>query len=202
LLRAAACDAQLARCLPSLEPPPKRLLSLARPPAGQEALYADIFVQIRPVDPLTAPNEPPVRPLRWRPVCEAWEPGEGYRDRSAICKIHRQNVIAYAHVVSRCFPEFSQQSTHAMPPARKLPSLRPVSLSVEAPQGRNRGSTPGALVPARIWPQSLHAPHGRAQVRRDPPSRRRTGMARAQEPLATYPSVHAGWRDCQSHLGG
>ena len=64
--------------------------------------------------------------------------------------------------------------------------------TVEAPRGRTRGSSPAGPVPARTCPQSLRAPHARAEVRRDPPSRRRTDMARAEERLATLPVYLSG----------
>lgn len=51
-----------------LKPFPQGLLSLARPTARQEAVCADILIQIRPVDSRVSAYAAPVGPLRRRPV--------------------------------------------------------------------------------------------------------------------------------------
>jgi hypothetical protein len=65
----------LLGCLTALQPPSKRLLRLAGPAAREEDLYADIFVQIGPVDPRAAA------------VREVRKPGKGHRDGPAIGQI-------------------------------------------------------------------------------------------------------------------
>ncbi len=101
--------------LSRLEPAPKGLLSLARPPACQEAFHANILVQVRPVDSHAAANKTPIGSLRRRPVRQAREPGQRRSDCSAIGKIDDQRLVARSHALSNCVPEFSSRNTHAMP---------------------------------------------------------------------------------------
>src|SRR5450759_339834 len=91
--------AVLAGRFTPLEPPAKRLLRLTRSATRQETFHADIFIQIRPVDPLATGNETQVGPFRRFPVCQTREPGEWHRDRPAIRKFRDQSIIAYAYAL-------------------------------------------------------------------------------------------------------
>src|ERR1017187_3443643 len=59
--------------------------------------------------------------------------------------------------------------------------------SAAVPCAQSHGFSPGAVDPARTWPRILPAPREHGPVRLDPPSRRRTGMAWAEELSATLP---------------
>src|ERR1019366_2950481 len=133
------CELTPASRFPPLEPPPKRILRLTRPAARQEALHADILIQIRPVDPFAASNETPVGALRSGPVCQTREPGEWHRDRSAIRKVHDHPIVAHTYGLAQCFSEFSSRSTHAMTSTNEPRFLRPIFRFVRFPPGRNRG---------------------------------------------------------------
>jgi hypothetical protein len=178
---------------PPLEPPAERLLRLTRSATSQETLHADIFIQIRPVDPLATGNETPVGPLRRRPVRQTRKPGEWHRDCPAIRKFRDQSILAYSCALGLCIPKVSPRSTHAMTSTKRPRFPRPVFRSVQFPPGRNRGSSPSGPVPAKTSPFPLTARHARWAVRLDPPNRRRIGMAPREERLATYSSVHGKW---------
>ena len=79
--------------LARIEPSPERLGSLPGPSPGQEAIHTDSFIEIRPVDPLAAPNQAPVPSLRCAPVRQSWEPNKRHSDRPAIGKIHRASSL-------------------------------------------------------------------------------------------------------------
>src|SRR6266478_3046842 len=76
----------------------------------QETIHADIFVQIRPVDPLATGNQTPVSPLRRCPVRQTREPRERNRDRSAIRKVGHQSIVAYAYAQGQRSYEFTPRS--------------------------------------------------------------------------------------------
>ncbi len=131
-----------------LEPAAKRLLRFARSTACQKALYADIFIQLRPVDTLAAGNQTPVGPLRRRPVRQPREPCEWHRDRPAIGKLHDQRIFTQTYALGKCFPEFSARSTHAITSTREPRFPRPVFQYVQFPPCRSHGSSPNGPVPA------------------------------------------------------
>jgi hypothetical protein len=180
---AGTVSAGLARS----EPPSKRRLSLAGPPARQQAFHADILVQVRPVDPSAAANTTPIGSLGRCPVRQTWKPSQRYSNCPAIGKIHDQRLVARSHALSNRFPEFNSRSTHAMPSpiTPRFPQQEPQSS--ESPCVQSRGSTPGVLNRARTWPRTPPAPREHRAARLDPPSRRKTGMARIEELSATLP---------------
>jgi len=186
---------------PPPEPPAKRLLPLTRSAASQDALHADIFIQIRPVDPLAACNETPVGALGGRPVCQARVPGEWRGDRPAIRKVTRASLLTPTICASA--PLNSIPEVRMPRPQPKKPRFpRPVFRCVRFPPGQSRGFSPNGPVPAKTSPLSFPAPHSRREVRLGPPSKR--GMAPREERLATYPSLHgqeADWRGPESQSG-
>src|SRR5438067_379485 len=52
----------------SFEPFRQRSLALSRTAAGDQAVDADVFVQVGPVNPLAMTDKPPVRPFLGRSV--------------------------------------------------------------------------------------------------------------------------------------
>ncbi len=62
-------------------------MGLAGPPARQEALHTDIFVQIRPVDSYPAADETPMGSFRRCPVRQAREPSQRHSDGPTVGKI-------------------------------------------------------------------------------------------------------------------
>jgi len=56
--------------------------------ATQETFAAEIFIQVRPVDPESTTDDLPVRSLLWRGSEEFRIPSEGYRDRAAVEKVY------------------------------------------------------------------------------------------------------------------
>src|SRR6266571_3719754 len=52
--------------------------------ATQETFAAEIFIQVRPVDPESTTDDLPVRSLLWRGSEEFRIPSEGSRDRAAV----------------------------------------------------------------------------------------------------------------------
>jgi len=82
---------------PALEPTTKRLLRLTRSATCQEALHADIFIQIWPADPFATRNQAPVGAFRRRSAGQTWKPGEWDCDGPAIRKVRDQSIVTYAN---------------------------------------------------------------------------------------------------------
>jgi hypothetical protein len=152
-----------------MEPAAKRLLRLTRSTAGQKALHADIFIQIRPVDPLATRDETPVGAFHSRPVCQTGEPGQWHGDGPTIRQVYNQRVIADTYTQGPCFPEFSSRNTHAIS-ATSL-SNRPISTrpkprlfsrrtgsSVPVPRACSLSRAAGSLTRARLQ-ESLDFPN-------------------------------------------
>jgi hypothetical protein len=97
-----------------MEPPATRLLRLAGSTARQQTLHTDIFIQVRPVDPLAAGDKTQVRSLHGRPMRQSREPHDGHGDRPAIRKFRHQSIVAQTYAPGQCFPEFKARSTHAI----------------------------------------------------------------------------------------
>jgi hypothetical protein len=96
----------------AFEPATKRVLCFARPPARQQALHTDVFIQVRPVHSLTTSNETPVSTLVRSPVRKAREPGEGDCDRPAIHKFHHQSIIVHVYALGQRFPQFPKAQSY------------------------------------------------------------------------------------------
>src|SRR5437764_1263675 len=87
---------QLSGCHPTL----KRLLRLARAPAVQETLHADILVQSRPMDSSTAANKTRLGPLFGGTVGKSREPCERYDNCPAVRQVHGESVVAHGYALS------------------------------------------------------------------------------------------------------
>jgi len=89
------------------QPALQRCLCLAGPASRQQALDADVLIQVGPVDSRTLSNEPPVSPLSGSTVAEAREPSETHTDRTAVGEIHGQGVVADAELLGNRFFQLS-----------------------------------------------------------------------------------------------
>ena len=74
----------LASVLATLQPSSQRTLCFAGKAAGQKAYDTDVLVQIGPMDPFAASNEPPVAVFARAAVCQSWKPGDGHTDGSTV----------------------------------------------------------------------------------------------------------------------
>jgi len=92
---------------PAIEPALKRSLGFTGPPPRQEALNANVLIQIRPVNSFAVADKSPVGALNMCPMRQSWEPGERRRDGPAIHQVHGKGIVAYGQAASCCFPEFS-----------------------------------------------------------------------------------------------
>jgi len=137
------------------------------------------------MDTFAVPNQAPIRPLRWRPIRQSWEPSQRCRDSSAVGKVQGQSIAADRNVLRDCFTRLRCRSTHATLSAEELRFLPRLPVSVEVLTGQIRGCSPAGPDPARTWRHLRHAPRVRGVVRLDPLSKRRTGMVRTEELLAT-----------------
>ena len=97
-----------------LQPALERLLALAGRFAKHQALDADVFVQVRPVDAFAAPNQPPVVPFLRRAVLQARKPRERRSHVTPVGKFDTQRFAGHAHVFCERRPWFNCQSIHAI----------------------------------------------------------------------------------------
>jgi hypothetical protein len=94
--------------------------------AGDEVLYADIFVEVGPVNTLAGADETPVAPLLGTGVQESGVPGERGGDRPAVAEVHRKGVLADGSVQGVDIAVFKTRSTHSNLSAEDPRSPRPV----------------------------------------------------------------------------
>ena len=89
-------------------------MALARCAACEQAFDTDIFIQIRPVNPLAPRDQSPVVPLGGFAVRKAWKPGERSRDGPCVREVYGERIIDYSDALRQRFFEFSPLSTHSM----------------------------------------------------------------------------------------
>ncbi len=114
--------------------------------------------------------------------------------------VHQQQVFTL------CPPD-TPKAPHDVPLSPHAPKVRSSSKEEDrrceeetTPPKKNDGNAhrhgssdcvqPSAPNRARTWPETAPALRGRGAVRFDPPSRRKTGMARSEEPSGNVSSVH------------
>src|SRR5687768_3418194 len=76
-----------------LEPPLQGGLALAGGAAGENALDADVLVQVGPVDAGAPADQPPVGALGRGPVSEARVPRQRRRDRPTITQLELHRLV-------------------------------------------------------------------------------------------------------------
>jgi hypothetical protein len=64
------------------------------PPAGNDSLHADVFIQEFPVNPLSAADQSKLLPLLHRCPEEARIPNQRNRDASAVGQVHNQSFVS------------------------------------------------------------------------------------------------------------
>src|SRR5436309_2054595 len=120
---------------PFLEPAMQRLLVLTGRSSQDQVLDADVLVEIRPVNPLAAPDQTPVAPLVRSAMQQAWIPCEGHRDRPPIVQVNRQGVFTDGDVLCPDVRELSRRSIHTNLSEEAPGSLRSTSGSAESLHG-------------------------------------------------------------------
>ena len=70
--------------------------------------HTDVFIQIRPVNALTFPNEAPVCPLRMATMRESWVPRQRNAEGPTIDKVNNQSVLSEGYALRPCFTDFSR----------------------------------------------------------------------------------------------
>ena len=68
-------------------------LTLTRTTPGEQAFYANVLVQIFPVDALALADQSPIAPLLCGSVQEPGIPGQWHRDSPTIVQLHRESII-------------------------------------------------------------------------------------------------------------
>ena len=94
----------------------------SRNPA-EHTLGADVFIDVRPVDPVTVTNQLPMRPLGRRRVRETPRPRQWHTDHSAVGKMSRNRLVGDLNPPNRRFRQ-SSDARHG--------EIRPDSLIVAA----------------------------------------------------------------------
>ena len=86
--------------LPSLEPVPKGFLALGGFAARQQALHANILVQLWPMNAFAVRYQSPILAFRERSVRQPGKPGERCCYSSTVLEINNQSLVADADAVS------------------------------------------------------------------------------------------------------
>ena len=70
-------------------------MAFARWLAIEEALNADVFVEVRPVEAMSLADKPPSAPLVGRAVKQPGEPGQRYGNRPSVGQLDRKRFVGY-----------------------------------------------------------------------------------------------------------
>jgi len=83
----------LASSLARLEPALQRGLRFPGGPTGEEILDADVLIELGPMNPVAAADEPPVRALGDGAVRESGIPGQGNGECPTIHQVDDQRIV-------------------------------------------------------------------------------------------------------------
>jgi hypothetical protein len=81
--------------------------------AVQHAFGADVFIDVGPMDPVTVPNQAPIRALSWRRVRQPPRPRERHADHASIDQVGRDRFVGDVDAIDSRFN--ADRSAHAMP---------------------------------------------------------------------------------------
>jgi hypothetical protein len=102
------CKARLASSPARFEPASERCIGFARPSPGKKILDGNVFIERRPMDTITAPDEAPVIPLGLRSMGKPGIPRERNRQRPTIHQIDDQRIVRDPHVLGQDRPQLSR----------------------------------------------------------------------------------------------
>src|SRR5687768_3316592 len=100
----------------------------------QQSLRTQIFVNFRPMNPVSTADDLPLRPLLGGRVEQPGKPYEGHGDRTSIEQVDAERVLLEAHVLDALiWPNL--RNSHATPPTRPRRTRRRSARSHAAPWG-------------------------------------------------------------------
>ena len=124
--------------------------SRCRRPAEQ-AFRTQVFINLRPVNPVTRSAYFPVGSLFQCSVQEPWIPRKGNNDCAPIRKVDGKRILCDVHV-SHTFSGIRKGSTHTISPIERFCSLPPIDELAGVPPGRSPGFSPAQRDSARTLP--------------------------------------------------
>jgi hypothetical protein len=92
----------LAGRLARPKPPLQGRLALARSPPSQQIFYTDVFVEVWPMDAMTAADQLPVLALRGSPVGKPRVPRQWNRQRSTVREFNDERIVRNPNLLSQC----------------------------------------------------------------------------------------------------
>src|SRR5260370_41750054 len=92
--------------------------------SAQQSFRAQIFIQVRPMNAVSAAGNLPIPKLLRRGVEKSRIPGQGHRDGASILQGNAERVIRKTHS-SNPFVSLQGQNTHSMPLSISRDSLPP-----------------------------------------------------------------------------
>jgi len=104
-----------ASCLtfrPFFEPTFQRRLTFAGRLAGQEIVHADVFIQVRPVDPASVADQSPVTALVGRAVRQTRIPNDGRGNLATVGQIDEHRLVVDLNACGRWNLGFSRGRIH------------------------------------------------------------------------------------------
>ena len=133
--------------------------------AAEQAFRAQVFINIRPVNPIACSAYFPARSLFHGCAQEPRIPCQGNDDGAAVREVHRQCVLSDVYV-SYAFSGIKMGSVHTISPTEDCDSLPLAGGLAEAPPGRTQGFWPAQPGPARTLPTDRRDPraHGEARL--------------------------------------
>jgi len=136
--------------------------------AAEQAFRAQVFIDVRPVNPIACSANFPARSLFHGSAQKPGIPRQGNDDCPPVREVHRQRVISHVYV-SYAFSGIKMGSVHAISPTRDCDSLTPAGGLAEAPPDRCQGFWPAQPGPTRTSPTDHRDPreHGEARWAHD-----------------------------------
>jgi hypothetical protein len=83
--------------------------------SAEQALGAEVFVNVGPMDCVTSPSHFPIVPLLGSGVEKFWIPGERNTDFAAVAQRHTESILCKTYV-GDAFARLKGGNAHSMPP--------------------------------------------------------------------------------------
>src|SRR5438046_6161648 len=84
----------------------------------EQALGAEVFIDVWPEHPLAGPDQPPVCSLRWSCLRQSPRPCQWDANDATVGKLCYDFVVGYLHVLDDRFG--ANHNVHAMPPESRF----------------------------------------------------------------------------------
>jgi hypothetical protein len=105
---------------------------------AKQAFRAQVFINVRPVNPIARSTHFPARSLFHGGVQEPGVPSERYDNCASACEVHSQGVLADVDV-PHALSGIKRGSVHAISPTKGRGCLLLTGIPPEAPSGRSQG---------------------------------------------------------------